>query len=87
MCANAMFLGMYPSCTMCATWHVVGLCVLCAPAPFVGMCPSCCARAPLRVVHALVCALPVHRLVSVNVYGRWTKFHVDVVGDVPSCHV
>ena len=69
----AMFLGMYPSCTMCAAWHVVRLCVPCAPALPLGMYPWRCARAHVRGAHAFVCALAVHRLVILNVYGRWTE--------------
>ena len=85
MCAlyvHMLFLGMYPSCTMCAAWHVAGLCVHVRSRLF-GYVPSVLRVCAFACCHAFVCALPGHRLVDLNVYGRRTGFHVHVFGGIP----
>ena len=44
-----------------------------------GYVPVVMLRVRFCALFALVCALPVHRLVIVNVYGRWTETYVDLV--------
>ena len=79
MCADAMFFGYVPIVHyVCHLACCRVMCALCACA-VCGYVPVVMLRVRLCALFAFVCALPVHRLVIVNVYGRWAETYVDLV--------